>query len=253
MQPDGQDAFIAALLSPEAPVPAEIVDPEGRRAPKRFAVYRNNVTVSLIEALASTFPGVQAMVGEAFFREMARQYVRQHPPASPVIMHYGETFPAFIEDFGPAKTLPFLGDVARLDRAWLNAYHAADAHALTAAEFQGVGEELLGTAVFTPLPASEVVKSQFPLVTLWEASRAGQPPQFGDKPVPEWAVVVRPEYEVRVIGVGEVEGTFLAALAGGALLGEATERVLALDAAFDLGAALTRVVGSGIFADVTFG
>ena len=85
MRPDGQTGFTEALLQPDAPVPQNVVDPKGRIAPKRFAVYRNNVTVSLVEALKATFPAVVALVGEAFFAEMARQFVRKTPPQSPLM------------------------------------------------------------------------------------------------------------------------------------------------------------------------
>ena len=43
--------FAQALLAPEAPSPASTRDPCGGAAGVRFDVYRNNVTVSLIEAM----------------------------------------------------------------------------------------------------------------------------------------------------------------------------------------------------------
>ncbi len=39
---------------------------------RRFAVYRNNVAASLIEAMVQRFPAVCAIVGDEFFRAMAR-------------------------------------------------------------------------------------------------------------------------------------------------------------------------------------
>ena len=80
-----QSAFAEALLDPDRPLPAGIIDPDGAPAPKRFAVYRNNVTVSLIEALAAGFPVVQRIVGEEFFGAMACEFVRAHPPGSPLV------------------------------------------------------------------------------------------------------------------------------------------------------------------------
>lgn len=77
--PAGQawpDDFAAALLDPARPAPAGLTSWNGSDPAQRFAVYRNNVTVSLIDALADTFPVVQALVGVDFFRTMAREFVR---------------------------------------------------------------------------------------------------------------------------------------------------------------------------------
>ena len=63
---------------------------------------------------------------------MARAYALAEPPRSPVLMDYGAGFADFIAGFAPAASLPYLPDVARIERAWREAYHAADAEPLTA-------------------------------------------------------------------------------------------------------------------------
>ena len=125
-----QAGFAAALLDPAAPVPAGIVGPDRRPAPRRFAVYRNNVVSALANAVAGSFPAVKRIVGEDFFRAMARAYVLAEPPTSPVLLDYGITFPDFIARFAPAASLPYLPDVARIERRWREAYHAEDAEPL---------------------------------------------------------------------------------------------------------------------------
>src|SRR6266542_3456863 len=69
------------------------------------------------EALATTFPTVQALVGEDFFRMLARAFVGQSPPNQPVLAEYGAGFPAFIAGHDAARDLPYLADIARLDWA----------------------------------------------------------------------------------------------------------------------------------------
>lgn len=56
-----------APLNPELPCPGGLTSWNGSDPELRFAVCRNNVMVSLIDALADTFPVVQALVGEEFF------------------------------------------------------------------------------------------------------------------------------------------------------------------------------------------
>src|SRR6516165_11874225 len=83
-----QRGFASALLDPELPVPTGLVGPDGEPDPKRFAVYRNNVVVSLIEALEDAFPAVRRIVGADFFRAMARAHVMEEPPCSPILLDY---------------------------------------------------------------------------------------------------------------------------------------------------------------------
>ncbi|MBL8587921.1 MAG: putative DNA-binding domain-containing protein, partial [Methylobacteriaceae bacterium] len=108
-------AFAAALLSPGAPAPPGLTTWNGSDPARRFAVYRNNVVVSLIEALSGAFPVTRELVGEEFFRAMAREFALGHPPRSPVMARFGEELPGFIAAFAPARELPWLADVAALE------------------------------------------------------------------------------------------------------------------------------------------
>ena len=137
-----QTAFCQALLNADLPAPDFARDPNGALAPKRFAVYRNNVVVSLVDALGAAYPGVKTMVGEAFFDALARAYVVQSPPDSPLMIFYGAGFADFLSAFPPVQQLPFLPDLARLERLWLTSYHAADAAALAAADLESIAEKL---------------------------------------------------------------------------------------------------------------
>ncbi len=128
-QPSFADVFAPPLFDATQPTPDGIVGPHGNAAAMRFNVYRNNVTVSLIDALAAIYPAVQRITGVEFFRAMARFHIRATPPTSPLLFEYGRDFPAFIESYQHAKAMPWLADVARIERAWLDAYHAADAFA----------------------------------------------------------------------------------------------------------------------------
>src|SRR6516164_5816264 len=104
-------AFAAALLDPRRPTPDVVAGPRGKAALRRYNVYRNNVTVSLIDALAAVYPAVRRITGADFFRGMARFHVRATPPASPLLFDYGRDFPAFIGTYEYAQGMPWLADV----------------------------------------------------------------------------------------------------------------------------------------------
>ncbi len=142
-QSDWQGAFARALLHPEVATPPGLLDPYRGRTFKRFAIYRNNVVAGLTEALRMSFPVVCRIVGEEFFHAMARAYVVKHPPQSPVLLEYGESFAPFIDSFAPAALLPYLGDMARIERAWLEAYHAPEATPLDSSMLDAIPTEQL--------------------------------------------------------------------------------------------------------------
>src|SRR5260370_1604631 len=119
------EALAAPLGDPELETPAIVAGPAGKGAVRRFNVYRNNVTVSLIDALAAVYPAVQRITGVDFFRAMARFHIRATPPASPLLFEYGRDFPAFIEQYEYARSMPWLADTARIERALPAAYPAS--------------------------------------------------------------------------------------------------------------------------------
>jgi Putative DNA-binding domain len=110
-------AFSPPLLNPDKATPPTVAGPSGKAALKRYNVYRNNVTVSLIDALAAVYPAVQRITGVEFFRAMARSHIRATPPNSPLLFEYGREFPVFIERYEYARSMPWLADIARIERA----------------------------------------------------------------------------------------------------------------------------------------
>src|SRR6516164_7692242 len=147
-------AFARALLDPDLATPTAVAGPKSKAAVKRYNVYRNNVTVSLINALAAAFPATLRITGVDFFRAMARFYVRATPPTSPLLFDYGWDFPDFIERYEYAQSVPWLADVARIERAWLDAYHAADVQPLMPRALASIAPEQVADTVLKPHPAA---------------------------------------------------------------------------------------------------
>ena len=246
--PDIQDAFTTALLDANKPVPRGIVNPDGTPATKRFDVYRNNVVQSLMEALGTAFPVVKKLVGEDFFNAVAGVYVRQNPPTSPLIMFYGESFPAFLSGFPPAQQIPYLPDVARLEQARRVVYHAADDPMLAPDALGTIAPEALMTITITLHSACQIVRSEHPILGIWRANmKAGAPQPI---PQPEDVLVARPNNTVTLTLLGPGEAEFLHALTS-MQLGPAAEDAASRNAAFDLSSALGKILATGLLSAIT--
>ncbi len=242
-----QNAFASALLDPTLPVPDGVTSARGEIDAARFAVYRNNVTVSLCKALGQRFPVVQRLVGDDFFNGMARAYIATTLPDSPLMFAYGDSFPDFIAGFAPAAALPYLADTARLEAQWTRAYHSADMAPLTVEALAGLAPELLGGATLVLHPATALVRSAYSIGTIWQAH---QEDAVGAQPVmtPESVVITRPDIDVKVHVIAEADAVFAAALLRGQTIGEAAAAAFETDPAFDFGRAIVGLTSLGAFA-----
>jgi uncharacterized protein len=242
-RPDAEDHFAASLLDPEAPLPVSLSSADGRSVRRRFAVHRNNVAAGLINVLASRYPVVQRLVGEDFFRAMAQLYVTSEPPRSPILLLYGETFPAFLETFPPATAIEYLADVARLEFARGRAYHAADRVPLGNEVFASLDLAGLAKLRFLLHPSLSLVRSRFPIVSIWKAHQADEIGPIEDWR-PEAALVIRPVLEVEVRRLPPGGFSFLSRLGDGATLSSAVEAGSAAAADFDVTANLAVLFGA---------
>ena len=233
-------AFARALVDPAAP-------PSGD--PRRFAVYRNNVAAGLIGSLEARFPVTRRLVGDAFFRAMAGAFVAAAKPKSAVLIHYGAEFPAFVRAFPPARELPYLPDVAALETAWVDAYHAAEAEAVGLPALAEVAPERLADLRFAFHPAARLLRFDAPAASLWAAHQGEGEPKPPEVWGPEDALITRPHAEVQVRALPPGGYELFAALMGGASLGEAAEPMLGRGE--DPGPHLVGLISAGAVAALT--
>ena len=245
--------FAPGLTDPAIVAPEDVVAAAGKGVVKRYNVYRNNVTVSLIDALAAIYPAIQRITGIEFFRAMARFHARATPPASALLFEYGRDFPAFIESYEYARDLPWLADTARIERAWLDAYHAADLPVLAAEALGSIEPTSLAGVRFKPHPAARIVRSPYPAVAIFAMNRSDGPVSPLCSSEAEDALVTRPEQEVTVSRLPAGGATFLIGLIEGATLGEAVAAAFQETPSFDLQANLAGMISAGVFTAVQHG
>ena len=241
-----QAAFAQAVRRADSALPEGVISHNADAPTRRFNVYRNNYYASLIDVLAGRYAVVQRLVGEEFFRAMAKVHVEQEPPRSAMILSYGGGFADFLSGFPPVADVPYLPDIARLEWARHTAYHAADATPLRAEDFAAIPAEQVATLTLSLHPSLSVVASDFPVVSIWETNMFDEQVRpVGPEAGAEDAMIVRPERRVEVRRLPPGAAAFISALADGATLGEAAERGDSSDKRFDLAGNIAGLIDAG--------
>lgn len=243
--PDVLARFDAALRG--GPLPAGLTARDAEEVERRFAVYRNNVAVSLTAALASRFPAIRRLVGEAFFSAIARLYAEADRPRSPVLSEWGAGFAAFLEGFPPLSAYPYLGDVARIEYARGRAFHAADATPVDPARLAAADPAQVRLGLH---PSVICLSLSHPAVSIWawnQPEGAHLPPRATG---PETALILRdPTFQVPVRAIGRGDAALLQAILSGAALADAAEAAQVAEAGHDPQHLLVALMRAGAIVD----
>ena len=212
--------------------------------------------VTLIDALVATFPIVQQLVGNPFFQAAARRYVREAPPAHPCLFEYGGDFPAFLDRLPEARSLAYLGDVARLEWAINEAWHAPDAPAVPAVD-EGAAARLIA-ARFSDLglrlhPSCRLIASPFPVDRIWRVhQKACSERETVDLDAGGVRLLVhRREDEVGWIDLPPADFAFLDSLIMSGSLHAALTFARSVDNGFDPTAIIAALIEGGLVSSIS--
>jgi hypothetical protein len=242
-----EDAFAAALLAPE-PVPDTEAHPWAKQ--RGFAVYRNTVLKACVDALLANFPAALRLVGEDWMRATATEFARTHLPREPMLAAYGAEFPEFLAGFAPAADMPWLAQVAALDRCWSESHIAADARVLSPTALTSLAPDQLAAIVLRPHPAARWRWfADRPIYSFWSRNR--QPGEVSLADIPwqaEGALLTRPTGAVQWRPLSSGGAAFLDQCAHGATVAEAAGAALAAQPGIDLAALMALLLDAGAFA-----
>jgi hypothetical protein len=239
-------AFAAALAEPLAAPPAMTRGRLGEADARRFSVYRNNVAVGLIGALEARYPAARRIAGADAFRALARAFIRTSKPRSPVMIAYGDDFPEFLA--GCDGVTLSLADVARLENAWVESYHAEDEVTAVVADLAALSPNSLPEARIAFHPAARLLRFSTPAASIWAAAQGCAVLAEPVADVAEDALVTRPDADVSVRVLPPLAYDFALRLKDGATLIEAAEAMS--DPAFDFGTHLVGLVEAGAVASL---
>ena len=247
-----QAAFRAALLGAEPGIAPLDVCGDGLAPEARLAIYRHHVADTLTDLLKDVYPVVCRLVDARFFAYVADRFIAAHPPTSPCLFEYGETFADFLGRFAPCRHLLYLPDVARLEWEISRAERAEDANALDSRILLDVPADDLDRLTFGFHPSVALLRSVWPIDRIWRANLPGADPgvtvdlQSGSVHLQVW----RRNDGVVFRTLSPADFGFRRALADGRALGTAARMTLTIEPYFDLATSLSELLRDDVL--VTF-
>lgn len=208
-----------------------------------IAVYRNTVLHGAVEALRSNYPVVAQIVGDEMFEGVAVEYASANPPRSPVLALYGEAFPDWLKQQEWVADLPYLPDVATVERLHVECLMAADAE-------QACGDPSeLSDRRLALHPAVRFTWLQAPGMSIWLAHQQPVPSEIAPEWKPEGALFARPSpFTLHAPRIGASAHRILFGVRLGERAGQSMAAAARLYPDADAKAVFVSLLNMGVFA-----
>jgi hypothetical protein len=258
--PELQRRFGAALRGGDSAAIESCIRAAGIEPARRVAIYRNNWRENALATLAAAFPVLKRLVGDDYFRQMAREFLADHPSPSGDLQHLGAPLGRFLAERHGGSAYAYLADVARLEWAFQEVLVAAGHAALDVRRLAAVPQPQWPQLGFVLHPAVRLVRSAFPVLTIWSAHQP-RPDGSGAAIIDdtiidlglggEFVLLRRTDSAVELHRLPHAEFALLEVLARGATLSAAADAAAVLDPGFDVSHALQRQVLLAVLVDFT--
>ncbi len=247
-----QRKIAATLLgSDEMGLESEVVE-NGVAVNERINIYKNNVVTTLTNSLAQIYPVIHRLVGDDYFRQVARGFVRGHPPRERSLIDYGGAFPDFLAIEPSSAAHPYLCDVGKLEWACHLAFHAPDAAPTDLARWQQISADAWPGAQVRMSSSLQLIQSSYPIARIWLENQPDQeePPLIELAAGKTFISVARPDRDVEVRSHAAAEFHLISLLKDGMSLQEAYEAAKEVNGPLDLEALLREWVAARLIVDI---
>lgn len=226
---DAQAAIAATLLHGPDHLPAGLFAGSAGEVLRGLRVHANTISHARLVALEDTFPHTRAYLGEAEFNRLSRAFLDAGGACRRPLADIGKGFADTLAD-------PVAADLARIEAAWLIAYHAADACALDLSDLVGLDEAALLALRVRRHPAARGLTLATPAAALVDPALA---------PDVRALLVTRPAVEVRLFAI---DASVIAVLAMAGEISPLGNLIATLAETHpDGGAAIAALIAAGAF------
>lgn len=195
---------------------AIVLGDERLSAEERVDIYANMYFYRLLEVLKEDFPATLLVLGDDDFHNLVTGYLLEYPPTEPSVYFCGRHLSDYLRAH-PQTAAPFAADLASLERAMVEVFHAADANPLDAESMRMIPPGEWPALELRMPPASRILALEWKvadLVGAVETKRAWESPERAAARVLVWRRNARVLYreleavEVRALDVASHGATF---------------------------------------------
>ncbi|KTC86855.1 DNA-binding domain-containing protein [Legionella brunensis] len=247
-----QSCFKDAILDEDTSDIYALIDENRLSAQCRLQIYQNNFNELVKETLKGIYPTVHSLVGADFFGSVTQHYSKNYPSHSGDLAQFGKQFPNFLADFIPTKGLIYLPEVARLDWAYHEVFHAAEPPVFAIEKLQAIPEEQYGRIKFALHPASRILMCQFPILKIWEICQNENNEESVNLDIGgDDILVIRRQLKIEFEKLSKGEATLLTALGKGLTFTQACVLALEVEPEYNINSHLQHCLFSGIIVNFT--
>jgi Putative DNA-binding domain len=151
--------------------------------------HANTISHARIVSLEDTFPLARQHLGDTTFNALAHDYVETDKSRASDTNRIGLGFPDCLND-------PATRELAEIEWAWLESYHAAEATPLTLRDLTALDEAALLALPVAPHPSARTVDISAPISSALQELAGQQPAAI---------LCIRPGVEVRLIPLDAIQ------------------------------------------------
>lgn len=172
-----QHCFQSYVLTGDEQMLTQVCAPAKSSAATRLSVYAEAYHLRLRDALATDFPALHTLAGDALFEQLGRAYLAAHPSQHFSIRYFGERLSAFLAFNSPYREMPVLSEMATLEWALGLAFDAADMPSLDVATLSALPSSAWPTLRLRFHPSMQRRDFHWNVPALWSAIDAHSAPQ----------------------------------------------------------------------------
>ena len=217
-----------------------------RPAQGAMAVYRNTVIHGAVEALRSNYPVIEQIVGEEMFEHIAVDFASTCPPRDPVLALYGGELADWLVQRSWIADLPYLPDVARVERLHVSSLFAPDEERLPSEHAAQLAR--LPSTSLRLHPAAGFAWLSTPAMSIWLAHQGPAAAEIAPEWKGEGALFARPKpFTSHAAVISRAAHRLLSGVRLGESLGASMAAAAKLYPEEDCAAVLASLVTLGVF------
>ena len=143
-------------------------------AADRVDIYANMYFYRLLDVLKEDFPATLKVLGDTRFHNLVTGYLVEYPPTEPSVFYCGRYLADFLRDHPMRERAPFVADLAMLERALVESFHAEDAVALDAAAMRAIAPAKWPSLKLAIHPAVRILPLQWRVAATLRAVQDGR-------------------------------------------------------------------------------